>query len=280
MRGARAAADAVAGRARRARRLGAGGTRPGQYRSDLAADEAAVGILSDAGLGVLSEESGLHDADRPLLAVVDPLDGSTNASHGLPWYATSICVLDAEGPLAAVVVNQASGVRYDAVRAGGATAGRRPIARFEDARRSVARSSACPAIPRAISVGASTGRSAPQLSTSAPSPRDARRLRRLRRPVARALGLPGREPRLCRGGGCTSSTRSARSSWCVPTPIGAPPSAPPRLRSSRTSSPPAPRPPVLFPPRPTRPLKRRQAGTGRSSSGNKAGRRAVAFCSR
>jgi fructose-1,6-bisphosphatase/inositol monophosphatase family enzyme len=60
------------------------------------------------------------DLDAPLLAVVDPVDGSTNASRGIPWYATSICVLDAEGPYVALVVNQANGRRYEAVRGEGA----------------------------------------------------------------------------------------------------------------------------------------------------------------
>jgi myo-inositol-1(or 4)-monophosphatase len=122
-----AAADAVAAALGSLDDWGPAGTRPGQYRSDIAADEAAIGILSGAGFGVLSEESGLHDADRPLLAVLDPLDGSTNAARGLPWFATSICVLDSEGPLAALVVNQANGVRYDAIRGGGARRDGRPI---------------------------------------------------------------------------------------------------------------------------------------------------------
>jgi fructose-1,6-bisphosphatase/inositol monophosphatase family enzyme len=100
---------------------GPAGTRPGQYRSDIVADEAALAVLLGAGLGVLSEESGLHEPERELRAVVDPVDGSTNASRGIPWFATSTCILDAEGPLAAVVVNQASGTRYEAVRGGGAT---------------------------------------------------------------------------------------------------------------------------------------------------------------
>lgn len=99
---------------------GPAGTRPGQYRSDLAADRAAVAVLVEAGLGVLSEETGLHHADRPLLVVVDPVDGSTNAARRLPWYATSLCVLDREGARAAVVANQATGTRYEAVRDGGA----------------------------------------------------------------------------------------------------------------------------------------------------------------
>ncbi|HEX2699086.1 MAG TPA: inositol monophosphatase family protein [Acidimicrobiales bacterium] len=106
---------------------GLAGTRPGQYHSDLAADAAAVAVLEGAGLGVLSEESGLHGEERALLAVLDPVDGSTNASRRIPWYATSICVLDAAGPRAAVVVNQASGVRYEATRGGGARRDGRPI---------------------------------------------------------------------------------------------------------------------------------------------------------
>jgi fructose-1,6-bisphosphatase/inositol monophosphatase family enzyme len=54
------------------------------------------------------------------LAVIDPVDGSTNAHRKIPFYATSICVLDAEGPLVGLVVNLATGTRYAAVRGGGA----------------------------------------------------------------------------------------------------------------------------------------------------------------
>jgi fructose-1,6-bisphosphatase/inositol monophosphatase family enzyme len=115
-----AAADAVRAALSALDDWGPAGTRPGQYRSDLVADEVCLQILTQAGLGVLSEESGLHDADRALMAVVDPVDGSTNAARGLPWFATSICVLDESGPLAALVVNQASGVCYDAYRGAGA----------------------------------------------------------------------------------------------------------------------------------------------------------------
>lgn len=96
------------------------GTRAGQYRSDLAADDAVLAVLDQAGLGVLSEESGRHHADRPITVVVDPVDGSTNADRGIPWYATSLCAVDGDGPLAAVVANQASGVRFEATRDGGA----------------------------------------------------------------------------------------------------------------------------------------------------------------
>jgi fructose-1,6-bisphosphatase/inositol monophosphatase family enzyme len=100
----------------------------GQYRVDLAADAVAVPVLVDAGLSVLSEESGRHHPDRPLTAVVDPLDGTTNASRGLPWYATSICVVDRTGPLIALVVDHVHGHRFRAVRGGGATRDDEPIA--------------------------------------------------------------------------------------------------------------------------------------------------------
>jgi fructose-1,6-bisphosphatase/inositol monophosphatase family enzyme len=106
---------------------GLAGTREGQYRSDLAADAVALELLDGAGLGVMSEESGPSRLDRPVVVVVDPVDGSTNAARGIPWYATSLCALDADGPRAALVVNQASGVRFEAVRQGGARRDGRPI---------------------------------------------------------------------------------------------------------------------------------------------------------
>jgi myo-inositol-1(or 4)-monophosphatase len=96
------------------------GSRPGQYALDLLADAAALDVLNDAGLGILSEESGITRPGSPLMAVIDPVDGSTNASRRVPWYASSICVLDEAGPRAAVVANLATGVRYHAVRGGGA----------------------------------------------------------------------------------------------------------------------------------------------------------------
>jgi fructose-1,6-bisphosphatase/inositol monophosphatase family enzyme len=101
--------------------------RAGQYHIDVVTDAAAVEVLVRSGLGVLSEESGAHHPDRDVVVVLDPVDGSTNASRGLPWYATSLCAVDAEGPRAAVVVNQASGEHFEAVRGGGARCDGRPM---------------------------------------------------------------------------------------------------------------------------------------------------------
>jgi fructose-1,6-bisphosphatase/inositol monophosphatase family enzyme len=110
---------------------GASGTRAGQYLVDLDVDDVCVAPLLGAGYSVLSEESGLqHPPEGPSAigtVVVDPLDGSTNASLGLPWCATSLClVLDGE-PAVAVVANLATGARYTATRGGGATLDGQPI---------------------------------------------------------------------------------------------------------------------------------------------------------
>jgi myo-inositol-1(or 4)-monophosphatase len=96
------------------------GAHPGQHHSDLAADAAALGILEQADVGVLSEESGLTGAGRDVVVVVDPLDGSTNAQRGIPWFGTSLCAVDREGPRAALVVDLPHGRTYTAVRGRGA----------------------------------------------------------------------------------------------------------------------------------------------------------------
>lgn len=99
---------------------GAAGTHAGQYLSDLTADAAGLEVLEAAEVGVLSEESGARDLDRPVVVVVDPLDGSTNASRGIPWFATSLCAVDADGPRVALVVDLPHGRTFTAVRGGGA----------------------------------------------------------------------------------------------------------------------------------------------------------------
>lgn len=112
------------------------GERPGQYALDLVADGPAVRMFVEAGFAVFSEESGHsagpaggvgtgagNEAGRgvaDLAVVLDPVDGSTNASRGLPWWATSICVLDVEGPWIAMVRNQVLGNTYHAIRGEGA----------------------------------------------------------------------------------------------------------------------------------------------------------------
>ncbi len=102
-------------------------TSRGQYAADLVADGAALEVLGAAGVGVVSEESGRSDAGHRVTVVVDPLDGSTNASRGVPWFATSLCaVVDGE-PRVALVGDLAHGRRYEAVAGQGATRDGGPI---------------------------------------------------------------------------------------------------------------------------------------------------------
>ena len=97
-----------------------GGERPDQYALDQVADSAVLEVLTSSGLSVLSEESGLVQRDTSELVIVDPVDGSTNASRRIPHYCTSLCVVDDKGPSVALALNLANGERFHAVRGQGA----------------------------------------------------------------------------------------------------------------------------------------------------------------
>jgi myo-inositol-1(or 4)-monophosphatase len=113
-------ADAVADVLRANTAWGVSGMRVGQYAVDLDADRACLDRLISAGFSVLSEESGVQGpSDRPVV-VVDPLDGSTNASRGVPWFGTALCLVDDDGPAVACVANHATGERFTAIRGSGA----------------------------------------------------------------------------------------------------------------------------------------------------------------
>ena len=94
---------------------------PGQYALDVVADAAVLEVLAPAGVAVVSEESGrTGPSDAAITVVLDPVDGSTNCSRSIPYWAISLCALDGDGPLVGFVANQATGERFTAVRGGGA----------------------------------------------------------------------------------------------------------------------------------------------------------------
>jgi fructose-1,6-bisphosphatase/inositol monophosphatase family enzyme len=102
---------------------GLSGKRPTQYSVDLRADAAALEVLHGAGCAVLSEESGRTGEwnDDAIIVVMDPLDGSTNASRRVPWYATALAAVDASGHRASLVANQFTNTdRWTATLGGGA----------------------------------------------------------------------------------------------------------------------------------------------------------------
>ena len=88
-------ADSVAAALARFDDWETGGDRPDQYRLDQVADAAALDVLDTAGVGILSEESGLRRGAGSETVIVDPVDGSTNASRRIPHYSISLCVVDA-----------------------------------------------------------------------------------------------------------------------------------------------------------------------------------------
>ena len=105
------------------------GTKDGQYRADLVANDAVVAALCEFGVGILSEETGAQDFSATttaelgdqLVVVVDPIDGSTNASRGVPWYAISLCAVDRDGPRVGLVALLAQPhTEYAAIRGRGA----------------------------------------------------------------------------------------------------------------------------------------------------------------
>ena len=70
----------VQGAERRARTA-----RPGQYAIDVIADEAALSLILGHDLLIVSEESGVTGPPKaPVTVVIDPVDGSSNASRDLP----------------------------------------------------------------------------------------------------------------------------------------------------------------------------------------------------
>jgi fructose-1,6-bisphosphatase/inositol monophosphatase family enzyme len=112
----RVALGALAGAERRART-----ERPGQYHLDTVADAAILPVLHEAGLRVLSEESGwTGDPDARVTVVLDPVDGSTNCARGIPYWGISVCAIDPDGLLCSLVENAATGAAYTAVRGEGA----------------------------------------------------------------------------------------------------------------------------------------------------------------
>jgi len=124
-----AVADAIGTALKGIADWGPSGLRDTQYSADLVVDQVALDMLRAAGVGILSEESGSENLNRNIVVIVDPLDGSTNASRGIPHYATSLCAVDAAGPCVALVVDQAVETRWWAIRGQGAFRNGEPLSR-------------------------------------------------------------------------------------------------------------------------------------------------------
>lgn len=109
--------------------MGADGTET--LRIDQLAERAVLGIVDTipGGLNVLSEEIGWLDRGARHTLVMDPIDGTYNASVGIPFYSVCLAVGDRNfsDVEQALVHNLVSGDTYQAVKGEGATLNGRTI---------------------------------------------------------------------------------------------------------------------------------------------------------
>ena len=84
-------------------------------------------FLAEEGTGATSEDPDGAIGSTGIRWIIDPLDGTTNWLHGYPEYAVSIAAEDEQGLLAALVLNSATGERFEATRGGGAWLDGAPI---------------------------------------------------------------------------------------------------------------------------------------------------------
>jgi myo-inositol-1(or 4)-monophosphatase len=71
--------------------------------------------------GLLGEEGASDDGTTGLRWVVDPIDGTVNYLYGIPQWAVSIGIEDADGAVVGVVLDPAKDELWQAVRGRGAT---------------------------------------------------------------------------------------------------------------------------------------------------------------
>lgn len=89
--------------------------------AETAIEEILLGARPDDGL--LAEEGAHSEASSGRRWVVDPLDGTTNFLYGIPAWAVSIALEDANGAAVGVVLDPVRGEAFSAVRGGGARLG-------------------------------------------------------------------------------------------------------------------------------------------------------------
>ncbi len=122
----------VASKGERASSVGTGASGDKTLLADKEAEDILLGHLSQIpGLRVISEEAGERGpADAELLAVVDPLDGSSNFERGVPFYCSSVGIASGRTLASldcALVRNLVNGDVYWAERGKGATKNGRAI---------------------------------------------------------------------------------------------------------------------------------------------------------
>jgi myo-inositol-1(or 4)-monophosphatase len=93
--------------------------------ADVTAQDKIVEIVARAfpDHAILGEEGVAGQADGPCTWLVDPLDGTSNYAHGIPFACTSVAVRDADGVAAAAIFEPFRGELFTAGRGRGAWLG-------------------------------------------------------------------------------------------------------------------------------------------------------------
>jgi len=97
---------------------------------DLDAETLALSTIEEEGLdwNIVSEEMGQWDRGSDKTLLLDPIDGTYNAVNGLPFYSTSLALMDENGEISAGVVCDIPMQRcFHAERGGGAFLDDEPI---------------------------------------------------------------------------------------------------------------------------------------------------------
>lgn len=97
--------------------------------ADIASEKVIIDTIRGAfpDHGVLAEESGETKGDNRFQWIIDPLDGTTNFSHQLDFFAVSIAFALEGVPRVGVVFNPMSGECFEATAGQGATLNGQPI---------------------------------------------------------------------------------------------------------------------------------------------------------
>ena len=89
--------------------------------TDLAAEAAILEVLKKhSGYSILSEESGLTEAEGGPRWIVDPLDGTSNFARSLPLFAVSLALVEGPRVHAGVIFDPVGQKEYYARQGGGA----------------------------------------------------------------------------------------------------------------------------------------------------------------
>jgi myo-inositol-1(or 4)-monophosphatase len=98
--------------------------------ADLASQAAVTAVITEAfpGHAIVGEEGVAGSADSDHTWYVDPLDGTTNYVHGVPFWCVSVALRSTDRVLCGAVYDPVRDELYAAAHGGGATCNGAPLA--------------------------------------------------------------------------------------------------------------------------------------------------------